>query len=705
MLNPRVRGERVDATADPAWGWGSSLWLAVVVGCVYTLAAKMSLALLTPDGVAVFWPAAGVAAGTLIALGPNARWGVVAGTMVATVVANLLGDRNVVSSIVFALCNAGEALLTAGIIERYFGWPFSLDRLRHVLGLVGAAAVATAVSGIGGALGFALFHDASAPIFVTWQNWFASDALGIVTIAPLVIGLASAARKPPARGEAIEGLVALALLIVMSVIVVALPQESWTTIVPIALLFPVLLWIAARCQPVFAAAAAFVVTLAIVGTTTIGIGHFGAPGLPMADRVLAARAGIVAVALCAYVLAALFAERRQHEAALAESEARVQEALTAGAVSTFVWDAGTGLSQRSANAAQILGFDPREAFSSSDFLARVHADDRDRFEALTRTVAPERPAYTATFRFQQPGGREAWLEETARGEFDAMGRLLRLKGLTLDVTARKRSEDQQRQLIAALEQRVKNLLARVAMVAKDMRRSGGSFDAYIQALDRRIQSMADAHALLGQNRWDGVDLAELVRRQLAPAATDANAILSGPNVTLPAAATQALAMVLHELVTNAAAYGALTSPHGRVEVSWSLQHGPQQREPVLGKRTYSNEETGQDDDSKKSDPGLLGHADEGMLSIQWRELGGPAVAALPVAGYGVATIRDLIPHELGGTVDLAFAPGGVSCEIQIPLTAVRDGHAGIIRKSPPEGMPSRPEAAASVSLPGQHAGA
>ena len=124
----------------------------------------------------------------------------------ATVVASLLGDRNLVSSIVFALCNAGEALLTAGIIERYFGSPFSLDRLRHVLGLLSAAVVATAVSGIGGALGFALFHDASAPIFVTWQNWFASDALGIITIAPLVIGLASAAREPPAQRETIEGL-------------------------------------------------------------------------------------------------------------------------------------------------------------------------------------------------------------------------------------------------------------------------------------------------------------------------------------------------------------------------------------------------------------------------------------------------------------------------------------------------------------------
>src|SRR6516164_8726440 len=482
MLNPRVRGERVDAAADPAWGWGSSLWLAVVVGCVYTLAAKMSLALLTPDGVAVFWPAAGVAAGTLIALGPNARWGVVAGTMVATVVANLLGDRNVVSSIVFALCNAGEALLTAGIIERYFGSPFSLDRLRHVLGLVGAAAVATAVSGIGGALGFALFHDASAPIFVTWQNWFASDALGIVTIAPLVIGLASAARKPPARGEAIEGLVALALLIVMSVIVVALPQESWTTIVSIALLFPVLLWIAARCQPVFAAAAAFVVTLAIVGTTTIGIGHFGAPGLPMADRVLAARAGIVAVALCAYVLAALFAERRQHEAALAESEARVQEALTAGAVSTFVWDVETNSSQRSANAAQILGFNPRLSFSPNSFLSHVHPDDRTRFKTLVRGVEPDHPAYTITFRFKRPDGREVWLEETAKAEFDAMRQPIRLQGLTLDVTARKESEDQQSLLVAALDDRVKSLLERVSVVARETRASSNSLDEYIPAL-------------------------------------------------------------------------------------------------------------------------------------------------------------------------------------------------------------------------------
>ena len=277
-----------------------------------------------------------------------------AGRWSRPIVANLLGDRNLPSSIVFALCNAGEALLTAGLIERYFGSPFSLDRLRHVLGSAGGSDDCNRRLRDRRHPGVCrCFMARATPILDTWQNWFASDALGIVTIAPLVIGLASAAREPPRPSETIEGLTALALLIVMSVIAIALPREPWTTVIPIALLFPVLLWIAARCRPVFAAAAAFIVTLAIVWTTTIGIGRFGDPSIPMADRVLAARAGILAVALCAYVLAALFAERRQHEAALAESEARLQEALTAGAVTTFVWDVGTGSSaaqrQRGAN--------------------------------------------------------------------------------------------------------------------------------------------------------------------------------------------------------------------------------------------------------------------------------------------------------------------------------------------------------------------
>jgi integral membrane sensor domain MASE1 len=87
LQNLRARSSNA---ADPSERWMGPISTAVLVGCVYILSARMSLALLTPDGVAVFWPAAGVAAGTLIAFGPSARWAVAAGTMVATIVANLL---------------------------------------------------------------------------------------------------------------------------------------------------------------------------------------------------------------------------------------------------------------------------------------------------------------------------------------------------------------------------------------------------------------------------------------------------------------------------------------------------------------------------------------------------------------------------------------------------------------------------------------
>ena len=198
LQNLRAQGRRSDAP-DQSQRWMSWSWLAVVVGGFYILSAKLSLSLLTPDGVAVFWPAAGISAGALIAFGPPARWAVIAGTMVATIVANLLGDRNILGALVFALCNAGEALLAAGLIEYYFGSSFSLDRLRHVLGLLAAAIVATVVSGVGGALGFAYFHGGRASIFDIWQNWFASDALGIITIAPLDLPRRHASRHRPTK--------------------------------------------------------------------------------------------------------------------------------------------------------------------------------------------------------------------------------------------------------------------------------------------------------------------------------------------------------------------------------------------------------------------------------------------------------------------------------------------------------------------------
>jgi two-component sensor histidine kinase len=166
------------------------------------------------------------------------------------------------------------------------------------------------------------------------------------------------------------------------------------------------------------------------------------------------------------------------------------------------------------------------------------------------------------------------------------------------------------------------------------RQGSSSMDEFVRALDGRIQSMAVAHALLSQNRWHGVGLGDLVRGQLAPYTTKANMTIGGPDITLSAAATQAVAMVLQELVTNAVKYGALSTPEGQVSVRWDRRSG--------------------------------GDA-VARLSMAWREIGGPPTVVPAQSGYGTSLIRDLIPHELGGTVDLAFASDGLRCNIEIPI--------------------------------------
>jgi len=364
------------------------------------------------------------------------------------------------------------------------------------------------------------------------------------------------------------------------------------------------------------------------------MGYFGDPNLPIADRILVAQGGILTTSLCTLVLAALFAERRRQEAALSDGAARLEEALAAGAVMAFEWDARTGLSHHSANAAKLLGYDPQLTLTTDRFLALIHPEDRARFKAHVTCVRPDKPSYAVTFRIVRPDGQEMWLEETATAEFDAAGKCIRIKGLTLDITERKRADERQRLLVAELDHRVKNVLARVGVVAMYTRQGSSSMDEFVQTLDQRIQGMAVAHASLSKVNWQAVEVADTVRHQLAPYSAKENTTTCGPDVTLTAAATEALAMVLHELVTNASKYGALSVPEGRVSVSWECQNN-----------------------------GDVAAA----LKIVWREMGGPPISAPLQGGYGTSLIRDLIPHELGGTVSLISSSEGVSCTIEIPL--------------------------------------
>jgi signal transduction histidine kinase len=326
LQNPQKQIPHEPQSTRNAWKhWMGWLGLAVAVGISYFLAARLGLALLAkPEGVAVFWPAAGISAGLLIALGPGARWPVVVGTMAATIVANLLGDRTLGGAVSSAVCNAGEAVLTAWFIQHFYGSDFRLGRVRNVLGLLAAAIIGTAVSGIGGTATFKWFHATEAPLLRTWQLWFASDGLGIITVAPLLIEVASSARDRLSRSELVEGVSAVVALALVCGLAIFQRWELLATVGPVTLLFAPLLWLAARCRPVFASAAAFIVSLSIVWTTTFGIGYFGNPGLSMDERVLAAQISILLATLGALVLAALFAEirekRRAVEAALQTSE-------------------------------------------------------------------------------------------------------------------------------------------------------------------------------------------------------------------------------------------------------------------------------------------------------------------------------------------------------------------------------------------------
>ncbi len=384
--------------------------------------------------------------------------------------------------------------------------------------------------------------------------------------------------------------------------------------------------------------------------------------------------GLLAVSYW-WFLAALIAkitreirERKQTDIALNESETRLQEALVAGHVVAFTWDPRAGLSQRSENAPQILGLESRAGADrqSGEFLARVHPDDRLSFSAQIKGLRPENSSYSASFRFIRPDGQEVWLEETGNAEFDASGRFLHLRGLTRDITDHKQAEERQRLLVRELDHRVKNVLASVAAVAQRARESSGSMDDFLKAFDGRIQSMANAHAMLSRSHWQGVGLADLVRNELAPYVGETSASVEGPDVLLTAEATQAMAIVLHELVTNASKYGALATPHGRISVRWEWQQdGPM----------------------------------PSRLLLEWiEETRGPAVAAPSQVGYGVRAIRSLIPYELGGTVDLVFDASGVRCRMELPSKKIKGGAppVDLLRVAAPN---SSPGARQPIALP------
>jgi two-component system CheB/CheR fusion protein len=203
----------------------------------------------------------------------------------------------------------------------------------------------------------------------------------------------------------------------------------------------------------------------------------------------------------------------------------------------------------------------------------------------------------------------------------------------VDVTERKLSEQRLQTLTAELDHRVKNVLARVLALARITRAGGRPAERSLEVFEKRIQSMAQTHELLSHGKWSGARLERICEVELAPYRTGDNISISGPSIMLNPDGAQAVTLVLHELTTNAAKHGALTTPKGKVSIAIS-----------------SSGDT---------------------LSLLWQESGGPKVSPPAQLSYGANVIKNLVKHELGGNAELEFNAAGVRCRIKLPLSKVQ----------------------------------
>jgi len=327
--------------------------------------------------------------------------------------------------------------------------------------------------------------------------------------------------------------------------------------------------------------------------------------------------------------------RKKAEMALAERTLQLALAETSALVGSVAYDADSEQMQISEGYAAIHGFPTGIGeITRSEWRANVHPNDVGRLEELRNRVFGSRCSeYSVDYRILRPGGEVRWIDARIFVSYRDDGHPQRVVGINIDVSERKRAEEQERTLRAELDHRVKNVLATVSAMAAHTRYASRSMDDFVATLDNRILSMASTHELLSNCRWRGVPLRELVRRELAPYASHNNTFIKGREAILGVEAAQAVAMVLHELTTNAAKYGALSNGEGRVSVRW--QRAANGEEPAA-------------------------------LAIDWLETGGPRVVAPGTAGYGRRVITEIVPYELGGTARLLFPPEGVRCRLNVP---------------------------------------
>lgn len=349
----------------------------------------------------------------------------------------------------------------------------------------------------------------------------------------------------------------------------------------------------------------------------------------------------------AYFIAAVLdiSEQVRAETALRESEERLRLANEAAGIGTVTVDLEASRASWSPELAQILGFRGVQAASIEDALTRVHKEDLPRLrEVFAEAIAGANAGYLKTeFRFVRPGGEVRWMSCTGRVQFREEGLRgvpYRIAGTCLDITERKRQEEQLAVLVREVNHRAKNMLTLVQAIARQT--AAAAPEDFTARFAERVQALASSQDLLVLNQWNGVAIDKLALSQLAvfKDLIGTRIKLKGPSFVISAHAAQTIGMALHELATNAGKYGALCGERGCVEVEWQLERGGG------AERTF-----------------IMG----------WREYEGPAVTPPSRKGFGTTVISSLAERSLDAKVSLGFPAEGLRWRLECPASQVLDG--------------------------------
>ena len=327
-------------------------------------------------------------------------------------------------------------------------------------------------------------------------------------------------------------------------------------------------------------------------------------------------------------------EREQAERVLRESKDRLQLALDAARLGSWQYDPLRRASSGDARANEIFDFDIAEKeVVLEEILRRVHPDDVERVRAAVATALdPVDPKpFAIEYRVRRGDGKVRWVENHGLAYFEGAGperQVVSFVGTAQDITERKEREEREHLLMREINHRAKNMLSVVDAIAHQT--ATRKPEDFIERFSERIQALSANQDLLIRNEWRGVEVEDLVCAQLAPFADliGSRVVVRGPRLRLNAASAQAIGLALHELATNAGKYGALSMDAGRVDIGWG--------------------------------------ADGDTFTTCWTERGGPPVSAPKRRGFGTVVMEAMAARSVDGTVDLDYAPSGVTWRLTCP---------------------------------------